>query len=93
MISTEANKFIKISAFISHGLMLNQIMKLTDLFDLCKRRFDWIDKKEFDEILIILKEGSAITGITETHIYQTSSIINKQKTIEEINAQIKLFEQ
>jgi hypothetical protein len=78
--------WVSITSYITHGLMINQVMEKEYELNCCKKMFPGLTKKVFDRILVLMHQSGSITGISKTHIYQTSSTLKKQKTFEEIFA-------
>lgn len=80
---------ISLSAFICHSIMMNQIFEIESLFECSKRIFKDISRDNFNEVIDLLNKDCAITGITDKYIYQTSSTLKQQKTIEQIMDALK----
>lgn len=88
-INNTTENYIEVSGYICHALMIQQVLPIEELFEKCKQFVTGkyskeLSKDEFDKILKFLKEGAAITGITDEYIYQTSSTLITQKTHKEI---------
>lgn len=75
---------IKCICAISHSLMMNQIESYDQEFKMITTRFPGVTYDEFAEALKICKSTCVITELTETHFYQTTSTLKKQKTNAEL---------
>ena len=89
MIETEKG-YVKITGYICHALMMHQVVTIEKLFKVTERFSKSFSKgltrTEFDEILDLLNNHAAITGIRNGYIYQNTSTLLKQKTSEEIKS-------
>lgn len=78
-------KYISLSAYICNAISCLQIMKKVELFNFCKRKFEWLSESEFEEVVKLLNEEAAITGITDVYVYQTSTcLMPPKRNIDEI---------
>jgi hypothetical protein len=77
---------IEITSYIAHALMMSQVLEIGQLYRCCQNRFVGLSKNRFESLLLLMNDNAAITVITDTHIYQTTSAMSTPKTIDEIKA-------
>lgn len=79
---------VAVSGYVCHALD-QQVFPIEPLWIMAKRAFPEIERCDFDEILDILDNHAAITGISNGYIYETTSLGHKRLTHKEIMALIK----
>jgi hypothetical protein len=80
-------KHVSLAGYICHFVGSVQVMKKEDLFGFCERKFKWMTKDDFENVLKLVQEQCAITGITGVYVYKTS--IHSTKTHEEIMSVVR----
>lgn len=65
---------------------MNQVMKVEKLFELCCNKWPELKNERtlFDEAVELCNKNSVFTGIANGYAYQTTSLLKKQKTDNEI---------
>lgn len=91
----QLKKMILASGYIAAHLMSAQVVKIKDSFKLVQQQYG-ISFEEYSTIIFYLRESTAITGITDKYIYQTTSVVfnnpEKQQSLS-VNQIMKILEQ